>query len=57
MSKRYASWNGDLGKGIQGGDFTLESLSKLCIDKNLQPKHVSGQQELLENKVNNVLYG
>ena len=57
VSKRYAGWNGELGKGIQGGDFNLESLANLCVDKNLQPKHVSGQQELLENKVNNVLYG
>ena len=57
VSKRYAGWNGELGKGIQGGEFTLESLANLCVDKDLQPQHVSGQQELLENKVNNVLYG
>lgn len=54
---RYAGWSQDLGSSIMGGKQSLESLASHVIDNGLQPQHVSGQQELLENKVNRVLFG
>ncbi|GAB2696721.1 xylose isomerase [Aliiglaciecola sp. 3_MG-2023] len=57
VKERYAGWNKDLGKGIISGEHSLQSLAKFTLDNSLAPKHVSGQQELLENKVNRVLYG
>ena len=54
---RYAGWKKDLGSNILDGKHSLESLASHALDNNIQPKHVSGQQELLENKVNRVLYG
>lgn len=56
-NKRYASWSAPLGKDILAGKHSLESLAAMTADNNLSPKHVSGQQELLENKVNRVLFG
>jgi xylose isomerase len=56
-TERYAGWEKDLGQSILTGKQSLESLAKHTTDNNLQPQHVSGQQELLENKVNRVLYG
>ncbi|GAA6183435.1 MULTISPECIES: xylose isomerase [Alteromonadaceae] len=57
VKERYAGWNKNLGKEIIGGEHSLESLAKFAVDNSLDPKHQSGQQELLENKVNRVLYG
>ena len=57
VSERYAGWNGQLGKGILSGKQSLESLAGIAQDSNFKPKHVSGQQELLENKLTRVLYG
>lgn len=57
VSTRYKGWSGELGKGISTGDFTLESLAQHAVDKELNPKHASGKQELLENQVNRVLFG
>lgn len=56
VSHRYKGWSSELGKAIQTGNFNLESLATHCTKQNLQPKHVSGQQEMLENKVNRVLF-
>ncbi|WP_438865500.1 xylose isomerase [Neptunicella sp.] len=54
--KRYAGWDAELGKAILEGKYSLESLAKHATDNDFAPKHVSGQQELLENQVNNVLF-
>lgn len=56
VSRRYAGWSGDLGKQIMSGNQSIAALRKLVVDKALAPKHQSGQQELLENHVNGVLY-
>lgn len=56
VSNRYAGWSGDLGKQIISGQHSIDSLEKLVADKALAPKHQSGQQELLENQVNGILY-
>jgi xylose isomerase len=57
VSNRYAGWSKDLGSNILTGKHSLESLASTVIDNNLQPQHVSGQQEALENKVNRILFG
>lgn len=57
VSARYKGWNTDLGKGIIDGNYSLETLSELALSQNLTPAHKSGQQELLENKVNRIIYG
>ncbi|WP_371193786.1 xylose isomerase [Glaciecola sp. SC05] len=57
VRQRYADWNLETGKDILGGKHSLESLADHTIANNLHPKHVSGQQELLENQVNRILFG
>lgn len=57
VSERYAGWNGDLGKGILSGRQSLESLAGVALNGNFTPKHVSGQQELMENKLTRLLHG
>lgn len=49
---RYATWNNDLGKSIMDGKQSLESLSEYALGNDIDPKAVSGRQELLENIVN-----
>jgi len=57
ISQRYEGWGQNFGQSVLNGQHSLESLAKHTVSNNLQPKHVSGQQELLENKVNRVLFG
>ena len=57
LSQRYAPWGQSFGQSITNGQHSLESLAIHTVSNSLQPKHVSGQQELLENKVNRVLFG
>jgi xylose isomerase len=52
VEQRYAGWKGPLGQSILGGKASLEDLSSLVLEKNLEPRPVSGQQELLENLAN-----
>lgn len=54
--QRYAGWNADLGQSILSGKQSLESLAALTQQQQLDPKPVSGRQELLENQVNLVLF-
>jgi xylose isomerase len=56
VDKRYAGWDADFGKQILSGDMSLEALSAWAVDNDIDPKHVSGQQELLENIVNRVIF-
>ncbi len=56
VSERYKGWSGELGSQILRGDFTLESLANKALELELDPKPVSGQQEMLENRVNQVLF-
>jgi len=48
---RYAGWDKDLGKKIEAGQFTLDSLADYAIEKNLDPKPQSGHQELCESVI------
>ena len=52
VDARYAGWKEELGQSIMAGDHSLESLSKLVLENDINPKQVSGRQELLENIVN-----
>ncbi len=56
-ARRYAGWDGDLGREVLAGGFSLESLAAEALRLDLQPKHRSGQQEALENRVNRYIYG
>jgi xylose isomerase len=56
-SARYAGWDGEFGQQVLTGNFTLEALAAEAAKRDLQPKHVSGQQEALENLVNRYVYG
>jgi xylose isomerase len=57
ISQRYEGWAQKFGQSILSGQQSLETLTSHTVSNNLQPKHVSGQQELMENKVNRILYG
>lgn len=57
VKARYAIWDEDIGKGILQGQYSLESLASHTLNNNLQPMHQSGQQEMLENYVNRILFG
>ncbi|MDG2304939.1 MAG: xylose isomerase [Candidatus Binatia bacterium] len=52
--ERYAGWKEQLGRDILAGRKSLDDLSALVLDTNLEPKAVSGRQEMLENLVNRV---
>jgi xylose isomerase len=49
---RYARWDGELGTAILGGEISLEGLEARVAAGEIDPRPVSGQQELLENLVN-----
>ncbi|MFI5259978.1 MAG: xylose isomerase [Candidatus Limnocylindrales bacterium] len=50
--ERYAGWAGSLGRSILTGGVTLEDLERRVTAGQIDPKPVSGRQELLENLVN-----
>ena len=49
---RYAAWDGPLGSSILAGDVSLESLAASVAAGGIDPRPVSGRQELLESVVN-----
>jgi xylose isomerase len=51
VEDRYAGWAGRLGGEILGGKLSLDDLWKQAHSGNLNPRAVSGRQELLENWV------
>lgn len=52
--ERYAGWKESLGREILAGRKSLDDLSSYVLDADLEPKPVSGRQEMLENLVNRV---
>jgi xylose isomerase len=50
--QRYAGWTGPLGRDILGGDVPLEVLAGRVAVGEIDPRPVSGHQEMLENLVN-----
>ncbi len=55
VKRRYAGWDSELGQRIMGGKASLQDLSKLVLDSDLNPRPKSGQQELLESLANRYL--
>jgi len=49
---RYAGWAGPLGREILSGGVSLEALADRVAGGGIDPRPVSGRQELLENLVN-----
>ena len=54
--ERYAGWSGVLGKSILSGSVSLEELERRVSHGDIDPKPVSGKQELLENLVNRQIW-
>jgi xylose isomerase len=52
LRARYEGWHGPLGSAITGGGQTLADLREVVTDEGIDPRPVSGRQELLENIVN-----
>ena len=50
-AERYAGWSGELGKKIEAGGFTLETLADYAVKNGINPKPQSGKQELCESIV------
>jgi xylose isomerase len=55
-AERYAGWSTGLGQRIKAGDETLDTLEAMVMAGELNPTPVSGKQELLENRVNRVIW-
>lgn len=53
---RYAGWTGPLGRSILSGDALLELLAGRVAAGEIDPRPVSGRQELLENAVNREIW-
>ena len=55
-AERYAGWNGAFGRSILSGDVDFETLATRAFAGEVDPKPVSGRQELLENVVNREIW-
>jgi len=49
--ERYQAWGGELGRRIDGGDFTLSALADHAAEQGFDPKPRSGRQELAESVI------
>ncbi len=56
QTERYAGWSGELGRSILGGKTALDLLSVRVLAGEIDPRPVSGRQELLENIVNRAIW-
>lgn len=56
LADRYAGWSAELGTRIMSGSESLDSLEAKVMSGELDPEPVSGRQELLENRVNKVIW-
>ncbi|MCX8671872.1 xylose isomerase [Gilliamella sp. B2865] len=57
VTQRYAAWDEKLGQQILHGKMTLQDIAQYSLANNLQPKPCSGEQEKLENRVNQLIFG
>ncbi|MGH8928076.1 MAG: xylose isomerase, partial [Acidimicrobiia bacterium] len=55
-AERYRGWRADLGASIASGSESLDSLEARVLSGELNPSPVSGRQELLEDRVNRVIW-
>jgi len=51
QKERYQEWGGELGRRIDGGEFTLSALADYAAEQGLDPRPRSGRQELAESIV------
>jgi xylose isomerase len=56
VETRYAGWKGELGAGILDGSISLADLAAKVESGEIDPRPVSGRQELLENIVNQAIW-
>jgi xylose isomerase len=56
LEARYQGWDGDLGRGILDGSRSLEDLERDVSTGAIDPRPVSGGQELLESMVNRSIW-
>jgi xylose isomerase len=54
--RRYAGWSDALGRSILAGETSLEALEQRVTAGSIDPRPVSGRQELLENVVNQAIW-
>ena len=54
--QRYRGWGTDRGAAILDGSLSLAALGDAAVADGLNPKPVSGRQELLENVVNRAIW-
>jgi xylose isomerase len=52
VGRRYAGWAGELGRAILAGERSLTDLADHVTRARLEPRAVSGRQEMLENLLN-----
>ncbi|GGX42755.1 xylose isomerase [Saccharospirillum salsuginis] len=57
VEQRYQGWNNALGQDILGGRMDLDAVAEYAVAKDIDPQPVSSRQEMLENRVNRILYG
>jgi xylose isomerase len=56
LEDRYSGWSDDLGLAILDGAESLDSLERMVRSGIVDPRPISGQQELLEKRVNQVIW-
>src|SRR6202051_946353 len=49
QNERYKEWGSELGRRIDGGEFTLSALADYAAEQGLDPRPRSGRQELAES--------
>ncbi|HWS66636.1 MAG TPA: xylose isomerase [Steroidobacteraceae bacterium] len=49
QTERYQSWGSELGRRIDGGEFTLSALADYAAEQGFDPRPRSGRQELAES--------
>jgi xylose isomerase len=54
--RRYQGWDGQLGRDILDGNLTLADLAARVEQDGIDPLPRSGQQELLENRINHTIW-
>jgi xylose isomerase len=52
VKERYGSWDTGIGKDIERGQASFESLDAYMLDKGDVTPNASGRQEFLENLIN-----
>lgn len=57
LERRYAGWNGERGQWLLQDGRTLEDIASYVADAGLDPRPVSGGQELLEQALHDVRRG